>query len=128
MEQLVEDKTRNLQLHIASLRVYQEALEQFPFAVIGLDDSCSVVLENRAARKVFSNQGTSLLGLPLNHTAIKEWDDFSHQIQEFSQQTTKSEFQFSTHNQNILMIKLGANSSAVGHLLFSFPLHIGEAI
>ncbi|AUM12762.1 response regulator [Ketobacter alkanivorans] len=121
LEAIVAEKTRRLQLHIASLKVYQDAMEHFPFAVIGLDDAGSVVLENNAARQLFSKQQNSLLGLPASIAFQGNWSTLSPQLEAFGQQDhIQTQIPF---NDNIItIVRLGSGAEFIGQLLISMPL------
>ncbi|RLT96926.1 response regulator [Ketobacter sp.] len=117
LEQLVEEKTRNLQLHIASLRVYQEAMEHFPYAVIGLDDADTIVLENQAARRRFADANTSLLGLPTTLAFRGEWESLPAQLAAAA--TQHLHFDLNDHRFNVF--QLGDSVRHVGTLLIAAP-------
>ncbi|MEE2733614.1 MAG: response regulator [Pseudomonadota bacterium] len=117
LEQLVEEKTRNLQLHIASLRVYQEAMEHFPYAVIGLDDADTIVLENQAARRRFTDDNTSLLGLPTALAFRGQWEALPAQLTPSAAQ----HFHFDLNNHRFSVFQLGDSVRHLGTLLIAAP-------
>ncbi|MAR89551.1 MAG: response regulator [Pseudomonadales bacterium] len=123
LERLVEEKTHKLQLHVASLRVYQEAIERFPFAVIGLDNSRTIVLENAAARREFAKQEASLLGLPVDSAFKEEWLPLELEICRFSQEHGIRTQTVINHN-TITLVNLGSGAQSVGQILITTP--IGE--
>lgn len=122
LKQRVEEKTRSLQLHIASLHLYQEAIEQLPFAVIGLDYDFNVALDNRAARKTLSDLGTSLLGLPVTEVFTGAWHQISQEVTEFNDQKLSSRVTLTEHNSTVTLVKLGTGKGTLGLLLFIVPL------
>lgn len=126
LEDMVEEKTRNLQLHIASLRVYQVAMEHFPFSVIGLDDSGTVVLENHAARQLFSTPQNSFLGLPADIVFREKWPALNNQLdalKEAGQLQTQIRF----NDFDMTIVKLGSGAECIGQLLISVPFDKGAA-
>lgn len=66
LERKVEEKTKDLTQTIKSLSIFQEVIEHFPFAILGLDDSSTIVLENSAFQRNLTSGELSLLGLPLS--------------------------------------------------------------
>ncbi|OHC83467.1 MAG: histidine kinase [Sideroxydans sp. RIFOXYB12_FULL_59_6] len=63
LEQRVEEKTGEVLRNLNMLQVSQEVLEHLPVAVIGIGDDGVVAIANRAAHRLFSQQGTrALLG------------------------------------------------------------------
>lgn len=117
LERMVEEKTHRLQLHIASLRVYQDAMEHFPFGVIGIDESNVIVLENLAARKVFSSQGNSLLGLPLGSALTSNWSAIATHADAFNQNMDKVRLQIELNERQITFFRLGSEAKTVGQLI-----------
>lgn len=117
LEKLVEEKTHNLKLHIASLRIYQEAMEYFPFGVLGVDSSGVIVLENQAARDIFSSHRTSLLGLPLSNAMDGIWTQACAQSEQFQKDESQVRLQIELNNTLITFFRLGREAKTVGHLI-----------
>lgn len=117
LEKIVEDKTHNLKLHIASLRIYQETMENFPFGILGVDSADNVVLENQAARELFSAQHASLLGLPLRVALDGFWGEISDQSEQFQKDLSQIRLQVELNNKLVTFFRLGHESMAVGHLI-----------
>jgi len=61
MEQLLQEKQRQISLGEISLNVARELLQQLPLAVIGLDDQGMIAFVNGAAARLFLHSG-ALLG------------------------------------------------------------------
>ena len=62
LEQRVELKTRELVRNLNVLQVSQEILEYLPVAVIGIGDDGLIAIANQMANRLFSMDGSSLLG------------------------------------------------------------------
>ena len=61
--QRVEEKTRELRLHLHALSIAHDVLEQFPMAVLGIDDSGMIAIANRTAHHLASAPPGTLLGM-----------------------------------------------------------------
>lgn len=121
LERMVEEKTQRLQLHIASLNVYQDAMEQFPFAIIGLDESLTIALENKAARELFTDNATSLLGLPTEQAFHNHWRALTDAISVFDADIDQSKTRFSINRFTFTLIKLSHETERLGKLLIAIP-------
>lgn len=62
LERRVEEKTRHLEIHAASLRVSQEILDNLPIGVLGLDLDGTIVYANERAGRVLEDTGQVLVG------------------------------------------------------------------
>ena len=119
--QKVEDKTHRLQLHVASLKVYQDTIEHFPFAVLGLDDS-SVVLENQAARALYSANQISLLGLPSSEAFKGEWSPLLDELDRFEKMVDLTQSQFEINDHIVTAVKMNSESQSPGRMLVARPI------
>ena len=117
LEQRVLEKTRNLELHIASLKLYHDAIEYFPFGMIGIDNAEMIVFENRVARRTLSANQTSLLGLRLQSAFTGEWTALSEAAHRFIRLPNKKTIQLIINNQTISMFRLGSEISSIGALI-----------
>lgn len=117
LEQRVLEKTRNLELHVASLKLYHDAIEYFPFGMIGIDNAEMIVFENLVARRTLSANQTSLLGLRLRSAFIGEWTALSEAAHRFIRLPDKKTIQLLINNQTISMFRLGSEASSIGALI-----------
>jgi len=62
LERRVEEKTRELTLNLHALTVAHDVLEQFPLAVLGIDDSGMIAIANRMAHQIAGAPVGALLG------------------------------------------------------------------
>lgn len=121
LERRVDEKTRHLQLHIASLAMHQEAIEHLPLPLLGLDDSRSVVLENARARDSLIQCSHSALGLPVAQAIKPEYAALLPLIEQVmaapGQTTTEQpagDFRFHIH-------RLGNAIQSLGLLVMALP-------
>lgn len=122
LEQRVEEKTRDLSLHVQSLRVYQDAIEHFPFAIMALDDTNSLVLENNAARVLFSPNQTSQLGLAIDAAFNHQWQELQQLLMNntlMADLSTTLQVDINGHQLNIA--KLIFQNQSQGRLIFAIP-------
>ena len=63
LEQRVEEKTRELHLNLHALSITHDVLEQFPMAVLGIDDSGMIAIANRTAHHLAGAPPGTLLGM-----------------------------------------------------------------
>ncbi|MFH2139734.1 MAG: response regulator [Pseudomonadota bacterium] len=61
LERRVAEKTGEVMRNLNILQVSQEVLEHLPVAVIGIGDDGVIAIANRAAHRLFSQQGTQAL-------------------------------------------------------------------
>ena len=121
LESKVNEKTHNLQLHIASLRVHQEALEHFPFGVLALDNELSVVLENARSRSTLTRTENSSLGL---HIADALKEDYKEAIEASRQticQDAKPVMELQYEDSSLQIHRLGSATHSIGLLLIAIP-------
>ncbi len=114
LEQRVEEKTRELNLHIRRLQVAQSLFELFPEVAMGLSNDGIIVQANRRAREVFTTQplvGVSARNaLPealLNLLETSLDNDF-----------TSSPLEIGEHKINFELVKSKLNNELSGFLLF----------
>lgn len=119
LQKQVELKTHDLELHVASLKIYQELLEQFPFGVIGLDDELHVVLENNAARATFTIDNTSLLGLSLRESLKGQWSMLSESAELFFSSNKIYQTHLEVGKTTISLFKVSSRMNAFGKLIIS---------
>lgn len=62
LEQRVEEKTKELRLHVAALRVSQDVLEYLPMAVFGISQEGFVVFTNKVASSLCRGEHCGLVG------------------------------------------------------------------
>lgn len=121
LEARINEKTHNLMLHIASLKVHHETLEYFPFGVIGLDRDLFVVLENAKARTLLSCSGTSTLGLHVSRALKTEFQDILPEINRMLHGSDILSMELK-HDQISLQIHcLGSSLESPGLLLIALP-------
>ncbi len=120
LEQRVESKTRKLQLHIASLKVYQEALEHLPYALIGIDDHHQIVLENIAARNLLFSENKSSLGLSLEDALSDSLKPLEKYIFNFfdSKSNHDKEYLINIDNKHVSVFNIGQSAESIGKLIF----------
>lgn len=63
LEQRVEEKTHELRLNLHALSIAHDVLEQFPLAVLGIDDSGMIAIANRTAHQMAGAPVGGLLGV-----------------------------------------------------------------
>ena len=70
LERRVEEKTRHLEIHAASLRISHEMLDRLPVAALGIDPDGIVAYANEEAMRLFSaSPGAALVGTSLAQCA-----------------------------------------------------------
>lgn len=120
LESRIEEKTHALQLHLASLHVYREAIEHLPYAILGLDNELCVVMENEAARTTLSKSSASILGLPLVSAIKEELSSLADSLMDFTAHTDTAFFQ-PTADINFHVRRLAAKSATLGLILIAIP-------
>lgn len=121
LETKVNEKTHKLELHIASLKVHQDALEYFPYSVVGLDSDLFVVLENAKARTLLTRTANSALGLHISQALQPE---FQYALPEIDRMMHTEDLPTSelTHGDSRLQIhRLGSEMNSLGLLLIALP-------
>ena len=121
LERRVEEKTHRLQLHIASLNIYQEAMEQLPYAIIGLDESLSIALENNAARILFTDATTSLLGLSAKNAFENIWAPLYQAVTDFDATKNEQQKKFNINQFTVTLSRISNDAGRLGKLLIIFP-------
>jgi PAS domain-containing protein len=66
LEELLQQKQQQINRDEVSLDIVREALQQIPLAVIGVDDSDTIVFANDEAQALFEDT-PSILGSDVNH-------------------------------------------------------------
>lgn len=69
LEQRVEEKTHELRLNLHALSIAHDVLEQFPMAVLGIDDNGMIAIANRTAHHLAGAPPGTLLGM-MSDTAL----------------------------------------------------------
>lgn len=123
LEDKVNEKTERLQLHVASLRVHQEALEHFPYAILGLDSSLVVVLENAKARNTLTRSHTSSLGLPLANALKDQYQDAITAAQKAVHSDEDAIMELDFTDSCLQLHKQGQATEFIGLLLIEIPPH-----
>jgi FixJ family two-component response regulator len=117
LESIVDDKTHSLQLHIASLKTHQTVLEHFPFGVVGVDDTETVVLDNIEARNTLSRDGSSMLGLPLAKAFKEQWKTAQDNALLLLHQEHADPIQTLCNGRQVCTFKFGDCAVSVGVLI-----------
>ncbi|RLP53768.1 MAG: response regulator [Ketobacter sp.] len=117
LERLVDEKANKLKLHVASLKTYQEAMEYFPFGVLGIDPSGNIVLENKAARDMISKTKTSLIGFQLDQAVEGDWANLISQAERFNLDSEQNPIHFSLNNHNVSIFRLDREAKSFGQLI-----------
>lgn len=121
LEGRIEEKTRYLQLHIASLQIHQETLEHFPFGIVGLDSQGTVVLENEKARSLLTGGSVTAIGLPVAKALKLSYLDLLPDIHLMLTESI-STFREVRHGDVAIQIHtMNVNQHAVGLLLIALP-------
>jgi len=121
LESKVNEKTHNLQLHIASLRVHQEALEHFPFGVLALDNDLSVVLENARSKSTLTRTENSSLGLHIADALKEEYKEAIEASQRTICHDANPVMELQYEDNHLQIHRLGSATNSIGLLLIAIP-------
>lgn len=115
LEQRVEEKTRELSLHVRRLQVSQSLFELFPDVALGISDDMYIMQANRKAREVFGSQ--ALVGLSTRkafpEALQKLLDDAAH-----DKLVGPSTLSLANHRISVEVIRAEVSRQHSGYLLF----------
>lgn len=92
LECRVEEKTRELRLNVHALTVAHDVLEQFPLAVLGIDNFGMIVIANRAAHRLASTPVGTMIGMSADAVLPRSLLEAIHRLPTLASESITVEF------------------------------------